>query len=136
MSSASSPVKRTLEGYVAGRVKAEQVVAAVVSAYYGEGGKGTLKDNEREGLRPIVEVIERAAPGVVELAGTEGGPGFQVRLAERPFPGQFEAELKRAAETALAGDWTWDEGPGSRDGGRGLLSRLFDTVRRLFTASG
>ena len=131
MSSASSPVRQTLEGYVTGRVKAERVVAAVVTAYYRErsGGKG-------ETLRPVVAVIERAAPGVVELAGAAGGSGFEVRLAERPFPAAFEVELKRAAEAALLGDWTWEQpGMGQGERGRGLLSRILGAVRRMFTAS-
>jgi hypothetical protein len=39
--SSSSSVKEALEGFVAGRVKAERVVEAVAAAYYGEGGRGT-----------------------------------------------------------------------------------------------
>ena len=132
MSSASSPVRDTLEGFVAGRVKAERVVAAVVGAYYATGGaKG------KSPLGPVVAVIERAAPGVVMLAGSEGGPGFDVRLAERPFPRAFEPELKRAVEAALASGWMDDARAGG-DGAAvapGLFARLFGAVRRLFSAS-
>lgn len=123
-----------LEGFVAGRVRAERLVAVVAAAYYGEGGRG-----KGEGLRPLVEVIERAAPGVVELAGTEGGAGFAVKQIERPFPKEYEAELRRAAETVLRGAWPEAAGRGTRggDGGRGgLLARLVRAVQRLFTASG
>ena len=128
---ASSPVRSAVEAYAAGRLKAEQVVAAVVPVYFrAPPGK------QRDTLRPLVEVIERAAPGVVELAETAGAgtPGFQVRLAERPFPKGFEAELKRAAEAALARDWSWDKeaGLGTRDSG--LVSRIVDALRRLFSA--
>ena len=132
MSSALSPVKETLEGFVAGRVKAERVVAAVVGAYYATGGaKG------KSPLGPVVAVIERAAPGVVQLAGTEGGPGFEVRLAERPFPRAFEPELKRAVAAALASGWTGEgrTGGDSAVGSPGLFARLFGAVRRLFSAS-
>ena len=134
MSSASSPVRDTLEGFVAGRVKAERVVSAVVRAYYGEKG-----ERGRAVLRPVVAVIERAAPGVVQLSGAEGGggPGFDVQLAERPFPRAFEAELKRAVEAALASGWTGEtrsEGGGTA-AGPGFFARLLGAVRRLFSAS-
>lgn len=127
MSSASSPVRAVLQGYVAGRVKAERVVEAVAAAYYGDpkglpdgrGGRGT-----RDGLRPIMEIIERAHPGVIELAGTADKPGFAVRLAERPFPREFEPALRAAVEAVLGG------APNP-----GLVARLFGAIRRLFTAS-
>src|SRR6266545_4030492 len=93
----SSAVRETLEGYVAGRVQAERVVAAVAAAYYGAGVRG-----QREGLRPLVEVIERAAPGVIELASAPDRPGFEIKLVGRPFPSQYEVELRRAAAAALA----------------------------------
>ena len=127
---ASSPVRETVEAYAAGRIKAERVVAAVVPAYFrAPAGK------HREALRPLVEVIERAAPGVVALAGTEERPGFQVGLAERPFPRAFEDELRRAAEGVLRGDWSWDRATGSGTGDRGgLVARFFGALRRLFSA--
>src|SRR6266550_2879694 len=102
MSSASSAVRATLEAYLAGRVKAERVVVEVAANYYGEGGRG-----KGEGLRPIVEVIERAAPGVVELAAAANRPGFLIKAAERPFPREYEAQLRVAGELVL------------REGGRG-----------------
>ena len=60
---ASSPVDPLLEAYAAGRAKATEVVAAVAAACYGDAGRRT-----RDRLRPLLDVIERAAPGVVELA--------------------------------------------------------------------
>src|SRR5712691_422329 len=98
MSSASSPVRAVLEGYVAGRVKAERVVEAVAGAYYGAQGRGP-----RDRLRPLMDVIERAHPGVVELSAGATGPGYTERLAERPFPKQYEVELRRVVESMLGG---------------------------------
>lgn len=131
MSSASSPVRAVLEDYVAGRVKAERVVAAVAGAYYGEGGRGT-----GEGLRPIVEIIERAHPGIIELAGTPDKPGFAVRLAERPFPKEYEGQLRKATETVLgSGLSVGPTRPPSPVPSPGLLSRLYTAIRKFFTAS-
>lgn len=125
MSSASSPVKAVLEEYVAGRVKAERVVAAVAAAYYGrDAGSGM-----RDALRPVVEIIERAHPGVIELTGMESHPGFAVRLADRPFPKEYEGSLRNAVGAVLG------TLPASRTPHPGLLSRVYSAVRRFFTAS-
>ncbi|HEY6209498.1 MAG TPA: hypothetical protein VIW28_10595 [Gemmatimonadales bacterium] len=152
--------RRALERYVAGRLDADSVVAAVTAAYYRETGKGKRETGksgtgggERETLRPVVEVIERAAPGVVELAGSPDGPGFEIRVAERPFPAQYELELRRAAEAVLG---AWNAGPnrGAQDVGAqdvwaqdvgaqhaaplqrtGWASRLVRAILRLFNAS-
>ncbi len=128
MSSASS-IRDALAAYVAGRVQAEPVVAAVAEAYYGKGGKGT-----GVGLRPLVDVIERAAPGVVELARTADRPGFAVTLAARPFPKEYEAALRRAAESYLEAG---DVGRGKEEGvaAPGLVRRVLASVRRLFSAA-
>ncbi len=116
---ASSPVRDALEGYVRGRLSAERLVVAIATEYYGREGKpGT-----RDGLQPLIEVIDRASPGIVELGSVSGGAGFDVRLAARPFPRDCEPELRRAVEAYL--------GAPSPD----LLSRLVRAVRRLFTAS-
>ncbi len=132
MSSASSPVRETIAGFVAGRVRAERLVTVVAGAYYRETGSG-----KRDTLRPLIEVMERAAPGVVELAGTEGGPGFVVQQVERPFPEQYEAELRRAAQAVLSGAWPEEPGQGTRDRGQtgrgsGVLARILTAVRRVF----
>src|SRR5439155_11883691 len=95
-SSASSPVSLAIAGFVAGRVKPEGLVALVSAAYYGDGGRGT-----RDGLKPLIDVIQRAAPGVVELAARPGGAGFAIRLAERAFSKQYEAGRRSAAESYL-----------------------------------
>jgi hypothetical protein len=142
MPSASSPVKDALESYVAGRVKAERLVIALAAAYYG------AEENRRtaDGLRPLIDVIDRASPGIVELGTAQGGAGFAIRLVERPFPKQYEAELRRAAQAYLAGpngrETLEDSLTVARDGGRetpgsdpGLLARLVAAVRRLFSAS-
>ena len=145
-SSASSPISLAIAGYVAGRVGPGRLVALVSAAYYGDGGtlKGSLTvGGTRDGLKPLMDVIERAAPGVVELAGRAGGAGFDIRLAERPFPKRYEAELRRAAETYLLRERAGEEaGEGGtlKDsltvGGKGaLLARVFGAIRRLFSAS-
>lgn len=122
----SSTIKQVLEAYLAGRVKAEQVVVAVASRYYGAGGRG-----QGEGLRPIVEVIERAAPGVVELAGAPNQPGFLITAAERPFPREYETQLRVAVEVVLS-----EGGGGKGEGGAraqgGFLSRVLAAIRGVF----
>jgi hypothetical protein len=126
----SSAVSATLQAYLAGRVPAERVVVVVAEAYYRDAG-----GERREAWRPLMDVIERAHPGVIRLAGIAARPGFAVELTERPFPKQYEADLKRAAETILLklGEQPRETG----DGGRrpGLVGRLRDAVRRLFSAS-
>src|SRR6266480_5117137 len=92
----SSSIRRELEGFVAGRVQAERLVIAVSAAYYRDSRNGN-----RETLQPLIDVIDRASPGIVELGIVPGGAGFEIRLAERPFPSQYEAELRRAAEAVL-----------------------------------
>ncbi len=133
MPSGSYPVNEALEAYVAGRVKAERLVIAVSAAYYRESGNGT-----REALQPLMDVIDRASPGIVELGTVQGGSGFDVRLAERPFPKQHEPELRRAAEAVLSGCEMRDAGgvkseeatpPASR------IPRLVSWLRRLFRGS-
>lgn len=85
-----------------------------------------------------MDVIERAAPGVVELAGGEGKPGFAVKPAERPFPKAEEGALRRAAETVLAG-WPSDQRVAETrerevDARGGWWARAVQAVRRLFSA--
>ena len=138
MPSGSSPVKEALESYVAGRVKAERLVIAVSAAYYRESENGT-----REALQPLMDVIDRASPGIVELGTVQGGSGFDVRLAERPFPKEHEAELRRAAEAVLGREEARAEtGREARreagEGGtaqRGIVARLAAAVRRMFSPS-
>jgi len=106
----SSSIRGELEGFVAGRVQAERLVIAVAAEYYRE-----TRNGKRETLRPIIDVIDRASPGIVELGIVPGGAGFEIRLAERPFPSQYEAELRRAAEAVLSANgkretgnvWAW-----------------------------
>ena len=125
----SSPVRRELEEYVAGRCGVTRVVAAVMDAYYREEGRG-----KRDALRPVIDVIERAAPGVVELAAAGDSPGFRVRLTERPFPERYAHELRQAAGVALR-DWSPEPSPTARARlAPGLLHRVAAVIRRLFTA--
>lgn len=128
-SSSSSAARDALAGYLAGRVKADHVAAAVADAYYRERGRA------RESLRPVVDVIERAAPGMVDLVRTQGGAGFAIQLAGRPFPKQFEPELRTAAAVVLQGSGgdTVAATAVARD--PGVLGRLVRAVRRLFSAS-
>jgi hypothetical protein len=120
----SSVVRETLAGYVAGRVKAEQLIALVTAAYYRDGSGG-----RREALRPVLDVIERASPGGVELAGAPDRPGFDVTPRHRPFPPQHEAELRRAAELYLGG--TGGEAGSGTGRSLGLIARVRGALRRL-----
>ena len=126
MSSASSAVRTTLEAYLAGRVKAERVVTEVATAYYRDERRGM-----RDELRPIVEVIERAAPGVVELAAAANRPGFLIKAAERPFPREYETQLRVAVQVVLG---SGERGEGSEASVRtpGLLSRMLAAIRGVF----
>jgi hypothetical protein len=132
-------------------VQAERVVAAVAAAYYGAGVRGA-----REGLRPLVEVIERAAPGVIELSSAPDRPGFEIKLVGRPFPERCEPDLRSAAVAVLG---AWNAAPGEEAGKHdvgaqhavplhantplhravpdhpGWISRLVRAVRRLFSGS-
>jgi hypothetical protein len=121
MSSGSS-VNETLSGYLAGQVAPEKVVSLVAAAYYREQGAGS-----REQLRPIMDVIERAHPGVVELAATSDKPGFAVRLAERPFPKRYDAELRSAVSTVVTA-------PSSPLPAPGLFTRILRAIKRVFSA--
>ena len=147
----SSPVRRELEDYLAGRTTPERVVVAVTLAFYRD-----THGVQREALRPLINVIDRASPGVVELGSLSSGRGFEVRLAERPFPREHEAELRRAAEEVLrtaepraAADSTEATEPRvgwvhiepqseSRTSGptelpASLLNRILGAMRRLFS---
>src|SRR3970040_174369 len=96
MSSATTRVDEALAAYLAGSMRAERLVATVAAEYYRAAGGG-----KREAWRPLMDVIERAAPGVVELVGTEGTPGFSVRLAERSSPREYEDELRGVVRETL-----------------------------------
>jgi hypothetical protein len=117
----SSSVRDVLEGYVAGRVQADRLAIAVAAAYYGNAAGA-----KRESLRSIIDVIDRASPGVVELASREGPTGFEIRLAERAFPEAYEAELRSAAEAVLTGCGmqTWDSGLGGRGSGFSAVTAI------------
>jgi len=118
-----SSTKETLAEYVDGRIKADRMIAAVAATYYRE-----RKSLKGEGWRELIAVIERGAPGVVELAAAEG-KGFEIKLAERPFPSQYEPALKAAAQKALAetpGDSPTSAAP------RGFFGRLVDRVLGMF----
>lgn len=124
MSSATSPVREALEGYLAGRVTAERVVAVVAEAYYGEAG-----DGRREALRPVVEIFERAAPGGVELARSDARAGFDIKPREREFPKQYESDLRAAARAALSA--LVQRGAARGPASPGMLARLVLALRRL-----
>jgi len=122
----SSSVRQELEGFVAGRVKAERIVIAVAAAYYAETGNG-----KRETLRPLIDVIDRASPGIVELGIVAGGAGFEIRLAERPFPREYEAQLREAADAVLTGMGNGETGKVEPTNATGLWS----WIRRLFRSA-
>ena len=127
----SDAVKGLLEGYLGGRVPAERLVPAVAAEYY-----RTVDRRTREALRPVIEVIERAAPGVGQLARTEGGAGFDVRLVERSFPVSDQDALRQAVSAALADVLGGVTAPAAASAeSLGLLARMVRAVRRLFNAS-
>lgn len=130
MSSGSSTARELLAAFVAGRVPSARLIPAIAAEYY-----RSPDEKQRAALRPIMEVIERAAPGVARLARTESGPGFDIQLAERPFPETFERSLKEAAVTALAGGWGPAPPLAAVASEGGFWSRLIGRVRRLFSAS-
>jgi hypothetical protein len=101
------------------------VVAAVAAAYYGERPGAA-----RERLRPLVDVIERAAPGTVVLHRA-ADTGFGIALAGRPFPHSHEGELRAAVEEVLSG---WSAAASGAGRGPGLFARLAGALRRLFKA--
>ena len=139
MMSSGSSVSSALTDYAAGRVTAEQLVGVVAAAYYGarDSGLGTR-------LKPLMEIIERAHPGVVELSGSVENPGFGVRLAERPFPKRYEGELREAVQIVVGAQHaaplhdppaSLHNPPISAVPSRGIWSRIIRAVGRLFTAS-
>jgi len=123
MSSAIS-VNDALTAYLAGRVPAAKVVAVVAAEYYRNRGVGS-----GEWLRPVIDEIERAHPGIVELKGTADGPGFSVRLQERPCPKQFEGSLRAAAERVLGTGKDHSPLPTPN-----FFSRILRAIRRVFSA--
>ena len=82
-----------------------------------------------------MDVIERAHPGVVELKAAEQSPGFEVLLAERPFPKRYDAELKQAVEFVVAtfpvSRVPFPDKPAQKPG---FFRRLVAAVRKLFRA--
>ena len=124
-----SSTRETLAEYVGGRIKADRLVAAVAAAYYRE-----RKSLKGEGWRELIAVIERGAPGVVELAAAEG-KGFEIKLAERPFPAQYESALKAAAQKALAetpANLSTQPAAATTTPARGFFGRLVDRVMGMF----
>jgi len=129
MSSALS-VDSALADYVAGRMTAQQLVGVVAAEYYRDARGGM-----RDALQPVMDVIERAHPGIVELVGSAEKPGFAVKLAERPFPKRYESELRNAASGVLqthpASPLPHLVEPNRRPG---LFRRIVAAVRKLFGA--
>jgi hypothetical protein len=131
-SSSSSGIRDLLGGYLAGRVAADRLVPAIAAEFYGGGDA-----RARAVLAPLMAVVERAAPGIVQLAKAEGGAGFDIRLAERPFPAEYEVDLRRAAQQVLSNAGTAPGGaaPAGAATAPGFWGRLVERVRRLFSAS-
>jgi len=113
-------------------VPADRLVSAIAAEYY-----RSPDARQRSALRPVMEVIERAAPGVARLARTEAGAGFEIQPAERPFPETFESSLQEAAASVLAAGWGAAPHAAAAEAatGLGFWSRLVGRVRRLFSAS-
>ena len=101
---------------------AQQLVGVVATAYYAERGAAS-----REQLRPIIEVIEKAHPGIVELTASAQQPGFAVRLAERPFPKRYDADLRAAVQAVVAA-------PSAPLPAPGWFARIVRAIKRIFSA--
>ena len=128
--SSDSSINSALAEYTAGRMTAEQLVGVVTNAYWSqESGV-----RSRELLRPIIEVIEKAHPGIVELSGSSDRPGFAVRLAERPFPKRYDADLRSAVQAVVGAPGLTAPTPGSRLQTPGLLTRIIRAIRNVFSA--
>lgn len=129
--SSDSSANAALTDYLAGRLTTEQFVAAVAAAYYRDAGNGM-----RDALRQVLDVIERAHPGIVELSSAAERPGFAVKLALRPFPKRYEAELRDAVSAALqthpASRITHPAPVGRKPS---LLKRIVAAIRRVFSGS-
>lgn len=124
MTSSETSANTALSEYAAGRLTAQQLVGAVAAAYYENRGGGS-----GEWLRPVMDVIERAHPGIVELSGSNEKPGFVVRLAERPFPKRWEPALREAA-AAVEGTAT-NRSPLPTPS---FFARIVGAIRSLFSA--
>jgi len=109
---------------------AQQLVGVVTTAYWSQEPGA----RSRELLRPIIDVIERAHPGVVELSGSSDKPGFVVKLAERPFPKRYDVELRTAVQRVALVPDTELPAPKSQLQTPGFFSRIFAAVRKLFNA--
>jgi len=103
---------------------AQELVGVVAAAYYQKQG-----DGRGEMLRPVMDVIERAHPGIVELRGTADRPGFSVRLQERPFPKQWEAALREAAMRVAGTESNISPLPSPS-----LFTRIVRAIRKVFSA--
>lgn len=105
-------------------------MGVVAAAYYREHGA-----RSREQLQPLMEIVERAHPGVVQLSAAANRPGFEVRLAERPFPKRYEVELRQAVQALLVGGGDVQARPPTRPSPvprPSLLSRMVAAIRRVF----
>jgi hypothetical protein len=112
-------------------VPAERAAAAAAMAYYARPAAAPAP------LRALVGIVDREAPGIVELSGSAGEPGFEVRAAERPFPRGAEGELRQAAAALLATPWgtALEKNAVSASIDDRWWQRLVRAVRRLFSAA-
>ncbi|HEY7193979.1 MAG TPA: hypothetical protein VH439_09595 [Gemmatimonadales bacterium] len=94
----------------------------MATAYYEGVGSG-------EWLRPVMDVIERAHPGIVELSASTEKPGFAVRLAERPFPRQWEPALRQAAARISGTETNHSPLPTL-----GFFTRIVQAIKKVFSA--
>jgi hypothetical protein len=129
--SSETSVNDALSAYAAGKLPAEELVGVVAAAYWSQESGS----RSRELLRPIIDVIEKAHPGVVELSGSSEKPGFQVRLADRPFPKRYDTDLRNAVQAVATAPSSTAPAPGSRLPAPGFLSRILQAIRKVFSAS-
>src|SRR5881396_3045531 len=130
MSFATS-VNDALADYTAGRITPQQLVGVVAAEYWSQ----EPGSRSRGLLRPIIDVIETAHPGIVELSGSSERPGFAVKLAERPFPKRYDADLRSAVQAVISGPRSTTPAPSSRLQAPGFFTRIVGAIRKIFSAS-
>ena len=92
----SLAVNHVLAEYVAGRTGVGDLVRAVRAAHYGADARSDPT------WRALVETIERALPGKLELSSAAGSPGFALTPLEESVSQVHQTQLREAVQAVLA----------------------------------